>query len=277
MMPHAPSIPSSSSSRTTSTRNRLTVFFRLILAIPHIIWLFLWTIAVVLRRDHELDRDAHPGSRPAGPAPLHLPYVRYLVHLDAYLWLVANPYPGFVGEEGEYPIDVRLPPPEPQPRWKTLLPASCSPCRRSSSPPRSAAGQRRGLRQARGGGTGPRLQAASGLGSAVGVLGWFASLARGRMPKGLRDAGAYSVGYSAQVLAYAAARDRPLSERRPDRDARRRRTAAAPSGASRRRRATICAARASRSSSGSCSRSRTSSGSCSGRSRRSSSRSSTGS
>src|SRR5437879_5526072 len=40
------------------------------------------------------------------------------------------------------------------------------------------------------------------LGFAVGLLGWFASLVQGRMPKGLRDAGAYSVGYSAQVLAY---------------------------------------------------------------------------
>ena len=34
------------------------------------------------------------------------------------------------------------------------------------------------------------------------MLGWFASLARGRMPKGLRDAGAYGVGYNAQALAY---------------------------------------------------------------------------
>ena len=28
-------------------RNRLTVFFRLLLAIPHLIWVTLWTIAVV--------------------------------------------------------------------------------------------------------------------------------------------------------------------------------------------------------------------------------------
>ena len=44
-----------------------------------------------------------------------------------------------------------------------------------------------------------------GGGALAGVcafLGWFAILARGRMPKGLRDAGAYSIGYSAQMLAY---------------------------------------------------------------------------
>ncbi len=38
--------------------------------------------------------------------------------------------------------------------------------------------------------------------TACAILGWFASLVRGRMPKGLRDAGAYGVGYSAQMLAY---------------------------------------------------------------------------
>ena len=48
-------------------------------------------------------------------------YVRYVAHLYAYLWLVANPYPGFVGEEGEYPIDIRLPPPERAGALKTLV------------------------------------------------------------------------------------------------------------------------------------------------------------
>src|SRR5204862_6986069 len=53
--------------------------------------------------------------------------------------------------------------------------------------------------------TGRRRAAGGGGGALTGVcafLGWFASLFRGRMPKGLRDAGAYGLGYSAQVLAY---------------------------------------------------------------------------
>ncbi len=41
-----------------------------------------------------------------------------------------------------------------------------------------------------------------GLATAIAVLGWFASLVQGRMPKGLRDAGAYSLGYAAQTLAF---------------------------------------------------------------------------
>ena len=102
-------------------RNRLTVFFRLLLALPHIVWLILWSIAVFFAAILNWIVTLIAG-RPAGSLHRFLSrYVRYLVHLYAYLWLVANPYPGFVGEEGEYPIDVRLPPPEPQPRWKTLL------------------------------------------------------------------------------------------------------------------------------------------------------------
>src|SRR5215471_10128628 len=102
-------------------RNRLTVFFRLLLAIPHLIWITLWTIGIffVVLVNWFVTLIA---GRPA--KTLHgwtSAYVRYAAHLSAYLYLTANPYPGFTGEEGEYPIDVVLPGPGPQKRWKTLL------------------------------------------------------------------------------------------------------------------------------------------------------------
>jgi len=34
------------------------------------------------------------------------------------------------------------------------------------------------------------------------LLAWFASLARGRIPEGLRNAGAWTLGYTAQAFAY---------------------------------------------------------------------------
>jgi Domain of unknown function (DUF4389) len=37
----------------------------------------------------------------------------------------------------------------------------------------------------------------------VGVAGWFAALALGRMPVGLRNAGAHALHYNAQVNGYA--------------------------------------------------------------------------
>ena len=102
-------------------RNRWTVFFRLILAIPHLIWLFLWSIAILVAAIVNWVAALILGRPPGALHKFMSAYVRYLSHLNAYLWLVANPYPGFVGEEGTYPIDVKLPPAAPQPRWKTLL------------------------------------------------------------------------------------------------------------------------------------------------------------
>jgi len=182
-------------------RSRVTVFFRLILAIPHLIWIFLWTIGIffVVVVNWFVTLVA---GRPA--KSLHAwtsSYVRYGTHLNAYLYLAANPYPGFVGKEGEYPIDLRLPPAEPQNRWKTLfriflaVPAlllatalgggfSASYGSRSGSARYSTAGSR------------------GALSATCAILGWFAILARGRMPKGLRDASAYGIGYGAQAAAY---------------------------------------------------------------------------
>src|SRR5436305_6760694 len=90
-------------------RNRLTVFFRLILAIPHLIWVTLWTIAAVIAALVNWIATLVIGRPPAGLHRFLSSYVRYTVHLNAYLYLVANPYPGFIGEEGEYEVDVRLP------------------------------------------------------------------------------------------------------------------------------------------------------------------------
>ncbi|MDP9262518.1 MAG: DUF4389 domain-containing protein [Actinomycetota bacterium] len=184
-------------------RNRLTVFLRLILAIPHLIWVLLWSIAVFFAAIANWLVTLIAG-RPAGSLHRFLSaYVRYVAHLNAYLWLVANPYPGFVGEEGEYPVDVRLPPPEAQARWKTLLRIFLAlPAIVLSS---ALGGGGAGSFQFSSGGGRNRSYGASGGGAlalATSILGWFASVVRGQMPKGLRDAGAYSVGYGAQMLAY---------------------------------------------------------------------------
>jgi len=182
-------------------RNRLTVFFRLILAIPHLIWVFLWTIVTLLAAIVTWVATLVTGTPPTGLHRFMCAYIRYVTHLNAYLWLVGNPYPGFVGEEGEYPIDVRLPAPAPQSRWKTairillVVPALLL---------STAFGGGGNVRYSSGGASRSSTYSGGGgaLATAVAVLGWFAILARGRMPKGLRDAGAYSAGYTAQMLAY---------------------------------------------------------------------------
>jgi hypothetical protein len=183
-------------------RNRLTVFFRILLAIPHLIWIFLWSIVVIVVAIVQWFVTLMAGRPADGLHGFLSRYVRYSLHLNAYIYLVANPYPGFVGEEGSYPIDVRLPPPGPQSRWKTffriflVIPALLlSSALGGGGTFAYSTGKSRRSGAYSGGGRG-------GLATVVAILGWFASLVRGRMPKGLRDAGAYSVGYTAQMLSY---------------------------------------------------------------------------
>jgi Domain of unknown function (DUF4389) len=186
-------------------RNRLTVFFRLLLAIPHIIWFFLWTLLIVIASIINWVISIFTGQPPRGLHRLMCAYVRYQAHLGAYLALVGNPYPGFMGEEGEYSIDLRLPEePVAQRRWSILIrivlgiPALFVSAALAGSPAGSFASSTGGSRN--------RTSGFSGGGGALifvtAFLGWFASLARGRMPKGLRDAGAYALGYTAQTTAY---------------------------------------------------------------------------
>ena len=185
-------------------RNRLTVFFRLILAIPHLIWFFLWTIWIVLTSIVNWFVSLFTGRPPRWFHGLMCGYVRYQVHLSSYLYLVGNPYPGFMGEAGEYPIDVRLPEePVQQPRWKILIRIFLAiPALIVSA---ALAGYTGGNVSSGSAGRRSRTTGFNGGGALLFVcafLGWFASLARGQMPKGLRDAGAYSIGYTAQSTAY---------------------------------------------------------------------------
>ncbi len=58
------------------------------------------------------------------PRPLHRflgAYLRYETHVLAFLLLVANPFPGFTGTPGSYPVDLQIAPRERQNRLKTLF------------------------------------------------------------------------------------------------------------------------------------------------------------
>jgi uncharacterized protein DUF4389 len=183
-------------------RTRITVFFRLILAIPHLIWFGLWTLLIVITAVVNWLISIFTGKPPRGLHRLMCSYIRYQAHLTAYLALVGNPYPGFVGEAGEYPIDIRLPEePVAQRRWTIFLRFLLA------VPALIVSGALAGLSGGNIGSSRGRKSARRGTGGGAllfvcAVLGWFASLARGRMPKGLRDAGAYAIGYSAQGSAY---------------------------------------------------------------------------
>jgi hypothetical protein len=169
-------------------RSRVLTFFRLPISIPHIVWFVLWTVPAAVAAVLNWLCALATGY---APRPFHRflsRYVRYSTHLWAFLFLIGNPFPGFTGKPGTYPIEVELPPSEPQRRLVTLF---------------------RGLLAI------PAVFILTGLSGAlsiVGILGWFVALFLGRMPDGLRNLGAYVLRYGAQTGAYFYL----LTERYPD-------------------------------------------------------------
>ena len=198
MNPGVPDHPVSLVIRDDLRRNRLTVFFRLLLAIPHYIWFVLWSLAVILAAIVGWIAALITGSLPGGLHRLFCAYIRYSIHLFAYLFLVANPYPAFSGAPESYPIDVALPDPAPQERWRTLLRLVLAVPALIVSTALSGGGTY-AWNSSNGRSAGARV---TGIAAIAAVLGWFASLATGRMPSGLRDAGGYTLGYRAQLLSY---------------------------------------------------------------------------
>ena len=184
-------------------RSRLTVFFRLPLATVHIVWLLLWSVLVV---PAALGGWLIAIVRGRLPTPLHrfnAAYVRYTIHVYGFLSLVGNPFPGFVGAEGSYPIDVTIAPPARQSRWKTGFRAILV------IPALMLAGSLGGSVQ-----LGGRYGITLGLLIAIALLGWFVALALARLPRGFHDGMALALGYWAQTLAYVVL----LTDRYPNAD-----------------------------------------------------------
>ena len=159
-------------------RSRLTVFFRLILALPHLVWLALWGIAVIFALIANWAITVVQGHPPVALHRFLSAYLRYAVHVYAYIALVCGPFPpDFTGRPGSYPIDVELPPPGPQGRW--------------------GVGFRLVLAV-------PALAVNGALGAVLvvaAILCWFASLYTGREPLGLQRLGAMALRYHAQTSA----------------------------------------------------------------------------
>src|SRR5207248_2635194 len=75
-------------------RTRLTVFFRLILAIPLMLWAVLWAVVAVLAYIVNWFATLFMGQSPDGLHNFLATFLRYTTHARAYLLLVADPYPG---------------------------------------------------------------------------------------------------------------------------------------------------------------------------------------
>ncbi|HEU4904491.1 MAG TPA: DUF4389 domain-containing protein [Solirubrobacterales bacterium] len=159
-------------------RSRLTVFFRLPLAIPHLVWLTLWGIAVFFAVIANWFATLFTATSPQGLHRFISAYLRYQLHVMAYLYLVGNPFPGFVGKPGSYPVELRIAERARQNRWTVFFRLLLAI---------------------------PAFLLAGAYGSMVAVValfGWFVSLFTGRMPEGLRNAGAQALRYMSQTHSY---------------------------------------------------------------------------
>ena len=147
-------------------RNRLTVFFRLLLAIPHLIVVGLWAILTDLIVIVAWACGVVMGRVPDG------------LHNFIGMWLrYATRVPPF-GASGSYPVDVRVDPAETQNRltvfFRVLL----------AIPAILLTYVFRMVNQI------------------VAFLGWFYCLFTGRMHQGMRDISAWLLRYETQTWGY---------------------------------------------------------------------------
>ncbi len=187
-------------------RRRLTVFFRLILAIPVFVWLLLWGLAAFVAAFVLWLGILINGEPPDGIHAFVAGYLRYWAHVSAYVFLAADPWPGFRGST-EYPVDLEIDPPTRQSRWKTLfrfflaLPVLVLASTLGGTP--GEGGWQLGGVNGQGHGSEWRFWGGvGGVAAVCAFLTWFAALARGRAPRGLRDLTAYSLSYAAQAAGY---------------------------------------------------------------------------
>ena len=162
-------------------RTRLTVFFRLLLAIPHLVWQALLGIVVALTAIANWFATLFAGRSPNGLHSFLAGYLRYATHVTAYVWLIADPYPGFylVNLKQDYPIDLEIDPPEVQNRWtvgfRILI----------AIPAFMITGILRQLSQL------------------LALFSWVVALITARVPEGVRNFAAFALRYESQTYGYA--------------------------------------------------------------------------
>ena len=158
-------------------RNWLTVFFRLLLAIPHFIWLVLWGIANAVVLVLSWFAALFTGRVPTGFHDFMARYLGYQTHVLAYVQLAADPYPSFDGGAG-YPVDLEVAPPVAQSRLTVFFRALL---------------------------VIPALVISYVMNYLVNILvlfGWFVCLFLGRMPEGMRNLILFTLRYHLQTAAY---------------------------------------------------------------------------
>lgn len=159
-------------------RSRLTVFFRLLLLIPHLAWQYVWGFVIMALVIVNWFAVLIRGRTPEDMHHLLARALRYRTHVLSYMLLVSNPYPTFFGRLGSHPVDLEIDGPDQQRRVVTFF-------RLILAIPAFVVAYVFLL-----------------VMMFVAFIGWFIALVIGRMPKGMRDLSAYCLRYEAQTYGY---------------------------------------------------------------------------
>jgi hypothetical protein len=104
-------------------RSRLTTFFRLIIAIPWLIWVYIYGIGAQIVAIIAWFAMLFTGRYPEGMYSFVAGYLRLSTRVSAYAALLTDELPSFgAGPEPEYPVKVDVAPPQERyNRWKTFF------------------------------------------------------------------------------------------------------------------------------------------------------------
>jgi hypothetical protein len=158
-------------------RSRLTTFFRVILAIPHLVLVALWAFAVWFAAVGAWFAALFTGGVPLALHSFMADFLRYSTRVTGYLHLLAEPFPQF-GAGGEYPLDVRVDAPADQSRLSVFFRLILAI---------------------------PALLIASVFANVISLiafLSWFYILFTGHMHDGMENLNAWLLRYVAQTYGY---------------------------------------------------------------------------
>lgn len=161
-------------------RSRLTNFFRWLLVIPHLLVLWLWSIAASLAVVAAWFAIVFTARYPRGLYDFVASFLRYMSRVYGYAQLGVDPYPPFTGaEERSYPVRFDVAPPlERYSRLKAGF-------RLILAIPIALVVY--------------AMQIVYGIGS---FIAWFAIVILGRQPRGLQDMIQLGVSYQQRASAY---------------------------------------------------------------------------
>jgi hypothetical protein len=159
-------------------RSRLTVLVRAFLVLPHLIWLTLYASVAFFVALANWIVTLIKGRSPQRMHRWLVRYLRYTVYVYSYLYVLANPYPPFHGDQRSYTIDLQVEGPDDQRRLVTafrlvlVIPAFVL------------------------------SWVLSQVLQVIALLAWVIAIFLGRIPRGMEQLGLYCLRYQTQVYAY---------------------------------------------------------------------------